>query len=254
MTHSTHNAFSVQALPVIFEDEDLLVIDKPAGIVVNNSDTTAGEVTVQNLVEGKIEKTRKSEDSQFEKRGGIVHRLDKETSGVLIIAKNQKSFENLQAQFKERKVSKEYIALTHGQVKPEAGEINVPVGRLPWNRTRFGVLSGGRESRTLYNVLEGGGKGGEALTLVKLKPETGRTHQIRVHLKYIDHPIFSDPLYGGRKTSRNDRKILPRVFLHAYSISFNHPIKGERINLISPLPKELRNVLKMLKFKYGGEA
>lgn len=247
----THSDSLVQVLPILFEDRDLLVIDKPSGIVVNKSDTTSGEETVQDLVEDKIEKTDEGKDSEYALRGGIVHRLDKETSGLLLIAKNKQAFENLQSQFKARTVDKDYIALAHGQIKPDAGEINVPVGRLPWNRKRFGVLSGGRESRTLYNTLETNGEGKDALTLIRLKPQTGRTHQIRVHLKYLNHPIFADPVYGGRKTSRNDRKILDRVFLHAYSISFNHPKNGKRVILTSPLPKELQKTLKMLKFKYG---
>src|SRR3989344_4735280 len=247
MIHSTRSACPVQALPILFVNSDLLVIYKPSGIVVNNSDTIKGGVTVQSLVSDKVEAPKESVENEFTQRCGIVHRLDKETSGVLIIAKNKESFENLQAQFKERKVNKEYISLTHGEIKPEAGEINVPVGRLPWNSERFGILPGGREARTLYSVVESVGEGDKALTLVKLKPETGRTHQIRVHLKYISHPIFADPFYGGRKTSRNDRKILERVFLHASSISFNHPKTGERLNIESPMPKELQEVLKMLK-------
>lgn len=237
-------------LPVIFEDSDLLVVDKPAGIIVNRSDTAKKELTVQDLVVDKVNSESGVGDGDFEKRGGIVHRIDKETSGILIIAKNPEAFGSLQEQFKNREVEKEYIALAHGEIKPDSGEINVPVGRLPWNRERFGIFPGGRESKTIYNVIETRGSGNNALTLVRLKPMTGRTHQIRVHLKYIGHPIFGDPFYGGRKASRNDRKILERVFLHAFSIGFNHPKTGKKLYFKALLPKELQDTLKMLKFTY----
>ena len=238
------------SLKIIFEDEDLIVLDKNAGITVNRSDTTGDEQTVQDLVAHKI-KFDPSDETDFLKRGGIVHRLDKETSGVLLVAKNKTAFENIQKQFKDRSVKKEYIALAHGQVLPKVGEINVPVGRLPWNRKRFGVLAGGRESRTLYEVIEEVALEKEILTLIKLNPMTGRTHQIRVHLKYMNRPIFGDFLYAGRKVSRNDRKILPRVFLHAAKISLVHPISGESLNFESPLPIELKNTLNVLEFNYG---
>jgi 23S rRNA pseudouridine1911/1915/1917 synthase len=167
------------------------------------------------------------------------------------VAKNVDSFINLQSQFKERIVKKTYIALAHGALIPPEGEINVPVGRLPWNRKRFGVLAGGRESKTQYLTIETVDYEKEVLSLVKLNPQTGRTHQIRVHLKYLNRPIFGDFLYGGRKTSKKDRKILERVFLHASSISFRHPRSGEEMNFNSPLHQELKNTLNVLKFKYA---
>lgn len=237
---------------VIFEDTVLMVIDKPAGMTVNKADTTKGEETVQDWVESrskiKDQVLEIDRETDFYKRAGIVHRLDKETSGVLLVAKTQEAFENLQLQFKERKVEKKYIALVHGKVSLEEGEITVPVGRLPWNRKRFGVLSGGREASTKYKVISGYTL--SSYTLLELYPKTGRTHQIRVHLKYFGHPIVSDPLYGGRKQARNDRKVLPRVFLHASRIGFYHPLTKEFIFYESLLPKELEEFLeKMLKFK-----
>ena len=263
---------------IIFEDEDLLVLDKPAGMIVNKSDTTKGETTLQDFVEQylkipnsksqvpnklQIQKNNdqnsfefRNSDFEFRNRAGIVHRLDKETSGIILVAKNVESFVNLQAQFKERKVKKTYIALAHGKIEPQIGEINVAVGRLPWNRKRFGVIAEGRESVTKYKILgyydtkilgENGG------TLVELYPKTGRTHQIRVHLQYIKHPIFSDPLYGGRKTSRSDRKLLPRVFLHASKISFAHPASpaggpktSQLLSFESPLPSDLQTFISKL--------
>lgn len=239
------------SLNIVYEDSNIIVLNKPYGITVNKSDTTAGELTLQDLVEksGKIDANDPDED--FLNRGGIVHRLDKETSGVIIIAKNSTAFRNLQAQFKERKVQKSYVALAHGKIIPEKGEINAPVGRLPWNRKSFGVLSGGRDSFTEYEVVTRylflDTK--EELNFVRLYPKTGRTHQIRVHLKFINHPIFGDPLYGGRKASKRDRKVLPRVFLHAEKISFFDPISNESLTFTAELPVELRELLDKLELK-----
>ncbi len=236
---------------ILYEDQDLIAIDKPAGLVVNRADTTMNQPTVQEWAEEilniKNKIANREEGSEFVKRGGVVHRLDKETSGVLIIAKNEESFANLQKQFKEGRVKKTYIALCHGEIKPSEGEINVPIGRLPWNRMRFGVLPQGREARSQYRVLSiqylVSGKVREALSLVEVYPQTGRTHQIRVHMQYIGHPVFADELYAGRKVSKRDRKILPRHFLHASKISFTHPKTGQSVAFESPLPPELVNFL-----------
>lgn len=200
-----------------------------------------------------------SSESEFYKRGGVVHRLDKETSGILIIAKNEESFVNLQRQFKQGQVKKTYIALCHGEIKPSEGEINIPIGRLPWNRIRFGVLPQGREAASKYKVLSikylprtdavrglVSNNQREPLSLVEVYPATGRTHQIRVHMQYIGHPIFADELYAGRKISRRDRKLLPRHFLHASKIRFTHPRTGEDIEFDSPLPEDLQGFLNIL--------
>jgi 23S rRNA pseudouridine1911/1915/1917 synthase len=241
-------------IEVIYEDEDILIINKPSGVIVNKADTTRHEFTVQDWLEQGPRakyylKPTSDLESDFYNRAGIVHRIDKETSGILIIAKNLASFENLQAQFKDRRVEKTYVALAHGKIQPEEGEISVPVGRLPWNRTRFGVLAGGKESLTKYKVItqfKSPAKQGEYLTLLELYPKTGRTHQIRVHLKHINHPIFGDELYAGRKTSRDDRKFLERFFLHAKKISFFHPKTGKREEFESQFPQELQNMLDAL--------
>ncbi len=245
-------------IQVLFEDEVLLIINKPAGITVNKSDTTHNEVTVQDWAEEHIDLIKKSDDALeikhytdseydpkqgFYQRGGIVHRLDKETSGILLIAKNPEAFVALQEQFKERTVHKTYKALVHGRVLPENGEIRVPVGRLPWDRKRFGIVAGGRESVTKYTTLKKyfleSKKNKEPLTMLELYPETGRTHQIRVHMKYINRPIFADFLYAGRKVSRDDRAYLSRVFLHAAGISFLHPVTKKDMILTCPFPVEL---------------
>lgn len=253
---------------IIFEDDSILVLDKPAGWTVNRADTTRYEKTVQDFVEeyllgeyakelpklqASLQQPESEEEDFFDPkeafvgRAGIVHRLDKETSGVLLVAKTLDAFVALQKQFKERSVEKTYRALAHDAIAPVAGEIRVPVGRLPWNRKQFGVVAGGREALTKYKVLSNKkylfGKRPLILSFVELYPKTGRTHQIRVHLKYIRHPIFSDYLYAGRKTVQEDRKVLNRVFLHAASISFVHPVTGKKHTYESPLPKELQAVV-----------
>ena len=242
-------------IKIIYEDDYLLVIDKPSGVTVNKSES-AKEETVQDWAEKQFTIDHLpftiDREGDFYQRSGIVHRLDKETSGILLIAKNPASFLNLQSQFAERKVHKTYIALVHGKVVPENGEINVPVGRLSFNRKRFGIVAGGRDSVTSYRAISNfkfqisNSKKPEELTLLELYPKTGRTHQIRVHLKYFNHPVFSDPLYGGRKVSRKDRQILPRLFLHASEISFLHPKDGREIFLQSKLPKGLEEFTKSL--------
>lgn len=231
---------------VIFEDRSLLILDKPTGWIVNEAQTTRKSPVVQTWIKDKygfdIAGSR-------EFRSGIVHRLDKETSGVLVIAKDESSFSAIQKQFKERKVKKIYLALAHGEIEIDEDTINVPVGRLTWNRERFGVMPGGRLAETKY-VLKSkytNPKTKEILTLLKLHPKTGRTHQIRIHLKYIGHPIVADEFYSGRKTAREDRRWCPRLFLHAGEIEFQHPYTGKRVKYSSKLPDDLEVSLKTLK-------
>lgn len=247
-------------MQVLYEDTNLLILNKPSGVTVNRSDTTKKEETVQDFVEKHLglspyystrvvpEGEYKSPEETFKERSGIVHRLDKETSGILLIAKTLPVFIELQRQFKERIVKKTYLALAHGKL-PEEGVISVPVGRLPFNRKRFGVVAGGRESLTRYKVIKTfmNPKTKEPLSLVELYPETGRTHQIRVHLKHLNRPIFSDELYAGRKTARDDRKQLGRLFLHAAQITYVHPSTGEEMKIESELPDELQNYLDTLQ-------
>lgn len=245
---------------ILFEDTDILVIEKPAGFVVNRSDTTKGVLTIQDFVEKHLGLSAyystivvpqgefKSPEETFKERSGIVHRLDKETSGILLVAKTLPAFIALQRQFKERIVKKTYIALSHGRLLPKEGEVNVPVGRLEFNRKRFGVVAGGRESVTHYTVLSEyiNPKTQESFSLVELSPQTGRTHQIRVHLKHLNHPIVSDELYAGRKTARDDRQSLPRLFLHAAKIQFIHPTLGKSMQFESALPIDLQEYLRKL--------
>lgn len=239
---------------IIFEDADLLVINKPAGMVVNKAETAKDFFTLQEWVEERSDLQKfgneTEEEKAFQERSGIAHRLDKETSGIMLIAKNPTTLADLMRQFRERVVEKTYEALVHGKVTPASGEINVPIGRLPWNRTHFGVLPAGRESRTLYKVLEykqhSFEKKKEILTLLEAYPKTGRTHQIRVHLRFLGYPIFADSLYAGRKNIRRDRKELSRHFLYAKEIRFIHPQTKESMHFVAELPSDLSAFLSTL--------
>ncbi len=213
-------------IQIIFEDEFIQVIDKPSGLTVNRGETTKGQDTVEDWAPDKF----------------IAHRLDKDTSGLLLLAKTSEALDNLHAQFKNREVIKKYLALVHGVVSPAEGTINAPIERSPFNRMHFGVFPGGREAVTTYRTY----KTYKAYTLLELTPKTGRTHQIRVHMKYINHPLVSDPIYGGRKNIQADLKFCPRLFLHATYLKIKHPRTGEQMVFESPLPLDLEDVLRLM--------
>lgn len=227
---------------IIFEDGEILVIDKPSGWIVNESQSARGDI-LQSWLSNMEYPLAKERDY----RSGIVHRLDKETSGILLVAKTAEAFNGLQLQFKERKVQKNYTTLVHGVPKPGEGEILAPVGRLPWRRDRFGIVPGGREAATKYKTLKTYSKDGGEYSLIEAHPKTGRTHQIRVHLKYLGYPVVGDEFYAGRKTARGDRLWCPRLFLHASQIAFSHPGSGERVSFKSSLPEDLKKALSHLK-------
>jgi len=229
---------------IIYEDEVLLVLDKPAGWVVDKSTTSAKNPVIETWLKQNYSYEISTTTPL---RSGVVHRLDKETSGVLLIAKTKKAQEFLQRQFKARKVEKEYLTLIHGKLFPKEGIIKLPVGRLPWNKTHFGILPGGRESQTGYRVMDYYKKNEQLLTLVSVKPKTGRTHQIRIHFKYLNHPLVSDSLYTGRKLSREDRLWCPRLFLHARKIRFSHPVTLKKVEFAAKLPADLGRVLQNLQ-------
>lgn len=210
---------------IIFEDSYILVVDKPSGLVVNRA-ATVKKRTLQDWVEEKI-KIRGlglKPDSDFVRRSGIVHRLDKDTSGVMVIAKTAEAFTYLQSQFKQRRVVKKYLALVHGCLEPRRGNIKLPLARNPSNKKKFAVCLGGRSSETNYRVLKRYDKLlhhrlKRTVSLIELQPKTGRTHQIRVHLKHIGHPIVADPIYLGKKRLKQDKELSPRLFLHAQYLS-----------------------------------
>lgn len=221
---------------VLFENADFFVVDKPSGYITNDADTTTTQPVLQTFMRENFEYELKG---NREYRDGIVHRLDKETSGLVIVAKTKTAFEKLQLEFKERRVEKTYVALLHGHTE-DSGDVKVSVGRLPYRRDRFGIINNGRESETLYKLIKfyKGENGGHSL--VEFYPKTGRTHQIRIVAKHLGHAIVADEFYAGRKTSRNDRKWCPRLFLHATKIK----ILGQVYE--SKLPEDLQKVLSVL--------
>jgi 23S rRNA pseudouridine1911/1915/1917 synthase len=227
------------ALAMVYEDDDLLVIDKPAGLVVHPS---AGHAT-GTLVHGLLAHAPDMRGVGDEQRPGIVHRLDKDTSGLIVIAKHDRAHRLLQKQFQARTVKKRYVALVEGKLAKREGVIDAPIGRDPVHRKRMQVSSKGRAARTRYKVArELVDEEGNVYSLVDAYPETGRTHQIRVHLTSIGHPIAGDTLYGRRKTTLP----IKRHFLHAAELTFDLPSNGERRTFSARLPGELARVLEAL--------
>jgi 23S rRNA pseudouridine1911/1915/1917 synthase len=218
------------ALEIVYEDKDLIVINKPAGMVVHPTlNHTQG--TVVNALLSHLEKLPTSDN-----RPGIVHRLDKNTSGLLIIGKTLEAVEDLKRQFKNRIVKKTYLALVHGRVEKERGQIKGRLNRHPTLRSKFIVSEEGKEAETLYRVLERF----KTATLLEVEPLTGRTHQIRVHLSFLGHPIVGDKLYGGKM-------FLKRQFLHARSLELFHPVSKKVLKFESQLPKDLSGYLEKLR-------
>lgn len=213
---------------IIYEDGAMLVIDKPAGLVVNRA-KTAEAPTLQDWVEAQVHPR-----GVLMSRSGVVHRLDKETSGVMVIAKTPEVLAALQRQFKERRVVKTYVALVYGKLVPAEGVIAVPIGRSRRNREKFAVMPGGRPAETAYQVK----RYYPEYTLVELKPKTGRTHQLRVHLSYFGHPVVGDERYAGAKQRQVARQKWGRHLLHAQSLGLIHPVTGKRIYWQADLPAE----------------
>ena len=239
-------------LPIIFEDDDLLIIDKPAGMVVHpapgHDDGT--------LVNAILHHCPNIEGVGGERRPGIVHRLDKETSGLLVVAKNDRAHRYLQAQFKARTVYKEYLALLEGRIEPPQGRIIAPIGRHPVERKRQAVLPAdprtgeteGREAMTdywvqsYYNLPVRDNNAVAHFSYVKVVLHTGRTHQIRVHFAWRKHPVVGDTLYGYRK----QRLPIERQFLHAHRLRLRLPSSGEEREFVAPLPADLQQTLSTL--------
>lgn len=229
---------------IIFEDENVLVLDKPSGVVVNRAESVE-EQTIQDwVIENKL--INESSDQVFLNRSGMVHRLDKETSGVMLWAKNEKSMYFLMKQFKERAVEKKYLALVHDRLVPDNGQISLPLGRIGRGE-KFGVVLGGKVSRTSYQVVrEYRDRSGNMYGLVELFPKTGRTHQLRVVLKHLNHPIVCDSKYVGKKRLKKDKTIIDRLFLHANKIGFNLPFGEEWVEFESDMRDELLKCLSNL--------
>ena len=219
-------------LNIVYEDSEILVIDKQAGLA-----THPGPGNINNtLANALLNYIPELNDVGDPSRPGIVHRLDKDTSGLLIVAKTQDSHDDLSGQFKSRHVLKRYIALVNGKVIPSKGVIDAPIGRHFRHRKKMAIIAIGRPSITRYETLESF----ENYSLLNIVPKTGRTHQIRVHLAAIGHPVFGDKTYGSKHVD------LKRQFLYASYIKFRHPASEQDIELFSKLPMDLSGVLRKL--------
>lgn len=225
---------SSEAIPlnIIYADDDLLVIDKPAGLPIHPAPGHPAH-TLVNAILSYLPRLADTGDSL---RPGIVHRLDKDASGVVVVAKNSVAQLNLISQFKARSVTKAYLVLVKGHLQPEDGVIEAPIGRDPRNRKRMAVVAEGKEARTQYHVIKYIGD----YTLLEVRPETGRTHQIRVHLSAIGYPVVGDPIYGVKSPH------LSRPFLHASRLGFNLPSTGEYKEFTSNLPPDLAQALEKI--------
>ncbi len=221
---------------ILYEDEDLAVIYKPAGIVVHPAPGHLDDT----LVHGLLLKLRSLSGVGGELRPGIVHRLDKDTSGIMLVAKNDFAHKKLTQDFKERRIEKEYLAILYGRLTQKEGTIEFPIARHPVQRKKMAVLTEGRQAITKYKVLRLFKKA----TLVLAKPVTGRTHQLRVHFSHIGHPILGDPIYGGLKP---DAPRAERLMLHAYRISFHHPRTGACLSFTKDPPEDFKQYLKLLE-------
>jgi 23S rRNA pseudouridine1911/1915/1917 synthase len=231
-------------LSILYEDPELVVLDKPAGMVVHPA-AGVHSGTLVNALAYHFEKL----SNQAGTRPGIVHRLDKDTSGLMVVAKTESTHEALADQFRERQVFKSYVALVHGVVSSNSGRIDQPIARDPKNRTRMAVVAGGRQSFSIYKVRQRF----NAFTLLDVELKTGRTHQIRVHLAWLKHPVVGDEIYGGGRDNtvrdaslRAQIRKLGRQFLHAEQLGFTHPKTGEAMRFTSELPLELSSLLSAL--------
>lgn len=221
---------------VVHEDESVIVVDKPAGVVVHpGSGRTSGT-----LAAGLLERYPELEGVGAADRWGLIHRLDKDTSGAIVVARTSEAFDDLTAELRRREVERVYVALVEGRMSAPTGTVDAPIGRDTSRPTRRAVVPGGKHARTHYEVVRYYEESDVSLLEVRL--ETGRTHQIRVHLAAIDHPVAGDATYGA---TRRDLAV-PRTFLHASKVTFTHPTTGERMDVEAPLPPDLLTVLDRL--------
>lgn len=212
-------------LPVLYEDEDCVVINKPAGVLTHTQGEFNNEASVASFLRDKVTDLEGA-------RAGVVHRLDRITSGVILGAKNSKALSSFQKQFAQRKVKKTYMAIVKGHLKENEAIIDMPIERNPKAPATFRVGPNGKSAKTHYKVIEQN----DNYSLVELKPETGRTHQLRVHLQQIGHPIVGDPLYGSGKHG-------DRLYLHALSLEITMPTSRERKIFTAPLPSEFKEFM-----------
>lgn len=219
-------------LDIVYEDDDVIVVNKPQGMVVHPAPGHPDHTLVNALL---YHSPLSTINGEF--RPGIVHRIDKDTSGLLMVAKNDMAHRSLAAQLKAKTNEREYVALVHGVIKEDQGTIDAPLGRSPKDRKKQAVVADGRHAVTHFKVL----KRYRHYTLVSCRLETGRTHQIRVHMKYIGHPLAGDPLYGPRKTLPGNGQ-----YLHARLLGFKHPRTGKQLTFTAPLPPYFQKMLDKL--------
>jgi 23S rRNA pseudouridine1911/1915/1917 synthase len=241
-------------LTILYEDSSIIVIDKPSGMVVHPAYGNPSGT----LVNALLHHCKDLAGINGVLRPGIVHRLDKDTSGVMVVAKDDEAYHQLTKQFKNRTVEKVYLAIAYGRFGQDEGSIDSAIGRHPSERKRMSTKTKkGRPAITLWKVIERF----DGFTLLEILPRTGRTHQIRVHLSSMGHPLLGDPLYGrkGRLGAIHDSVLreclekMDRQSLHAQRLEFNHPRTGERIQFVSPIPQDMREVLECLRSKNEGE-
>jgi 23S rRNA pseudouridine1911/1915/1917 synthase len=247
LSPSPSTSFTPENIPldIVFEDDELIVVNKPSGMVVHPA-AGAETGTLANALAFHFAQLSNNAGTV---RPGIVHRLDKGTSGLLVVAKTESAHENLADQFRAREVFKSYVTLVHGQVENRTGEIDQPIARDPRNRIRMAVVRGGRPALSIYRVR----KRFERFTLLDVELKTGRTHQIRVHLAWLKHPVVGDEVYGGgRDKTVPDVRIrvqigkLGRQFLHAEQLGFRHPRTEEQVRFTVEPPANLRHLLEDL--------
>lgn len=229
---------AVPDLGIVYDDDDLVVVDKPFGVAAHPSVGWEGPTVLGALVAAGF----RVATSGAAERQGIVHRLDVGTSGLMVVAKSERAYTALKRAFKEREVDKVYHAVVQGHPDPLAGTIDAPIGRHPSHSWKFAVTPDGKDSITHYETLEAF----PGASLLEIHLETGRTHQIRVHMAAHRHPCVGDPLYGGDPTVAA-RLGLSRQWLHAHRLSFDHPVTGERLTTTSPYPADLAHALDVLR-------
>lgn len=223
-------------IDIIYQDEDIVIVNKPCGMVVHpavgNEDKT--------LVNALMYHVKDLSGIGGEMRPGIVHRLDKDTSGLILVAKNDHAHAAMSEQFKARSMEKHYRAVAFGNFSEDDGLIDAPIARHPTDRKRMAVVAGGKESQTQWHVLERL----KSASYLDVNLLTGRTHQIRVHMQSIGHPLLGDVIYAPHVKVPVH---IPRLMLHAYSLSFDHPTSGKRIDIVAPIPEKFLTVLEKLK-------
>lgn len=271
------------SISIVYQDQDLLILNKPPGVVVNRAQTVAGQ-TVQDWIETNVSEIAEHNypadwrdllpadvteefgipEAIFETRTGLAHRLDKDTSGIFVCAKHPGALLSLLSQFRQRRVEKRYTCLTHGKFAMPTGEVNVPIGRRSSDRKLFAVVPDGRPAQTKYEVQayyphfdearysqETGIKKPrlsmyQGFSLVHCWPKTGRTHQIRVHMAHLQHPLVGDEKYVGKKRARVDVGWCPRQFLHAAEIELQHPRTKKMVTFVAPLSSDLQTALEFV--------